>query len=173
MEDGHDLLGLEEERGEHRAERPEARPGDPSGGGGDRPQHRGGVVGGGQDGHEEHGGHRGGRFEHRHLEDHPGQPLGGGQGDHQGHVGPERHPPDHGALDPEVVEQADDLPGVGVHPVGGGATGLARGAVAGQVEEDHPVAGVGQVLGQPAVRGGVEQEAVQVDQHVVAAAETS
>ena len=92
----------------------------------------------------------------------------GASGGLQGHVGTEGHPTDHRLVDPELVEQVDDVARVGVHAVRGHLARLARPPVARQVEQDDPVAGGGQVTRQAAVRQRVQQDAVQVDEHALA-----
>ena len=132
--------------------------------------HRPGEVGGQEHRHERDGGGGQGPLEDRHLDDQAADPFRGLCCDEQADVATEGHAPDHGLVDPEVVEQGDDVVRIGVHPVERGPLRSGGQPVPGQVEEDDAVALRRQVSGQAAVHVGVHQNAVQEDQDTRAGA---
>ena len=108
-------------------------------------------------------GHR--PFEHGHLDQQAPDPLGGLHRHLQAHVGPERHPTDDRLVDAELVEQGDDVTGVGVHAVGRRVPGLVGPPVTGQVEQDDLEPSLGQVGGQASAQLVVEEDAVEEHEH--------
>ena len=115
-------------------------------------------------GHEGDGGGGQRPLEHRHLDHQAPDPLGGLGRHQEADVPAERDAADHRLVDAQVVEEGDDVVGVGVHAVVRRPLGSGRQSVAGQVEEDDPVALGGQVGGQAAVHVGVHQDAVEEDE---------
>jgi hypothetical protein len=96
----------------------------PVSGAGKRPEHLGyptydgaGEVGGEQHRYERDscGGKR--PFEHRHLDHQSADPVRGLCRHEEADVASERDSPDHGLVDPQVIEQCDNMSGVGVHPM--------------------------------------------------------
>jgi hypothetical protein len=61
-------------------------------------------------------------LKNRHLDDETAHSFGGLGGHHEADIATEGDPADHGFLDAEVIEQGDDVSGVGVHPVVRGPT---------------------------------------------------
>jgi diacylglycerol O-acyltransferase len=120
---------------------------------------------------QEHPGRRRHRpLQHRHLQDQSAHPPGCLHRGQQAHVGSQRDAPEHRLIHAELVQKAQDLPGVKVHPVGAGVAGLVAAPVTQEVEQHHPVAAGGQGLGQAPAEVSVEQQAVQPHQHPVARA---
>ena len=109
------------------------------------------------------GDRREGVVEHRHLEEEAAGAVGMVDRQLQGDVGAERGAADHRRVEPEVVEQGDDLAGEQRHRVEAQVLGPVGAAVAEQVDADRAVAALGQRRPQPLVHAAVHQQPVDED----------
>jgi hypothetical protein len=113
---------------------------------------------------------RGGPLQHRHFQDQAADPLGGLGRDEQAHVGAQRDPSQHHLIHAQLIQQAQHLLGVQIHPVSARVARLLAPAVTQQVKQHDTVTPGGQSAGQAAAEVGVEEQTVQPDQHPVARA---
>ena len=167
VQDGGDRVRVRPDGTEQRVERADTRRGQPGDDLGDQPQRGPRVAHLEQERHEKHRRRRGSGLQYRHFQDQaanlPGCPHRG----EQAHVGPERDAAEHYLVHAELIQQAQHLIGVQVHPVGARVPGFVAPAVTEQVEQHDAVALGGQRPGQPAAQVGVEQDAVQPDENPV------
>ena len=135
---------------------------------GDQPQHGPGVVDLEQERREHERRRRNSPLEHRHFQDQAADPLGRPHRGEQAHIGAQRDPAEHHLVHAELVQEAQHLISVEIHPVRAGVTRLVAAAMAQQVEQHDTVALGGQSPGQAAAEVGVEQQTVQPHEHPVA-----
>jgi hypothetical protein len=121
-----------------------------------------------QERREHQRGRRSRRLEHRHFQNQAADPAWCLHRGEQAHVGTQRDPSQNHLVRAELVQQAQHLLGVQIHPVGASVAGLVAPAMAQQVEQHDTVALGGQSAGQPAAEVGVEQQAVHPHEHPVA-----
>ena len=155
---------------QERVDRVDPDTGEQGHGQGRQPHDGTGVVRLQQQRHERQRRRRGGPLEHGHLQDQAANPLGRPNRGEQAHVGAERDPAEHHLVRAELVQQAEHLLGVYIHPVLPGVLGLVAVAMAQQVEQHDAVAASGQPAGQATAEGSVEQQGVQPHEHPVARA---
>ncbi len=167
VQHGGDLLRVRSGDADERVERADARGGQAGDDPGEQSQRGPGVVRLQEERHEHERRGRGGPLQDRHFQDQAAHPLGCPHRGEQAHVGPQRYPAEHRLLDGEFVQQAQNLVGVEIHPVGAGVARPVAPAVTQQVEQHDTVALGGQPPGQIAAELGVQQQAVQPQQHPV------
>ena len=109
-----------------------------------------------------------GPLENRHFQDQAADPLGCPHRGEQAHIGTQRDPSQDHLIHAQLIQEAQHLISVKIHPVGASMTGLIAPAVAEQVEQHDTVALSGQSPRQPAAEVGVEQQTVQPHQNPVA-----
>lgn len=170
VQHGGDLVRIRGGGVEERVERPETGTRQAGCGPGDQARDGPAVVRLEQERHERERRRRDRPLEHRHLQHQAADPLRRLHGGEQAHVSAQRDPPEHHLADAELIQQAQHLLGVEIHPVGAGVTGLVAAAMTQQVEQHDAVAVGGQPPGQAAAEVSVQQQAVQPHQHPVSRA---
>ncbi len=136
----------------------------------DQAHDRAGVVRLQQQRHERQRRRRGRPLEHRHLQDQAAHPLRRLHRGEQAYVGAKRDPAQHHLTGAELVQQAQHLLRVQVHPVRASVPGLVAAAVAQQVEQYHAVAAGSKPTGQAPAEVGVEQQGMKPHKHPLARA---
>jgi hypothetical protein len=164
VQDGGEFIRVRPDGTEQRVERADTRRRQPGDDLGDQPQRGPGVAHLEQERHEEHRRRRGSGLQYRHFQDQAADLPWGPHGREQAHVGPERDAAEHNLVHAELIQQAQHLIGVQVHPVGARVPGFVAPAVTEQVEQHDAVAPGRQCPGQAAAQVGVEQDAMQPDQ---------
>ncbi len=170
VQHGGDLIRVRCGGTDERADRAEPCRGQACGGPGDPPQRGPRVVHPEQERQEDQRRRRDGRLQHRHFQDQAADPLRCSHGGEQAHVGTQRDPAEHRLIRAQLVQQAQHLLRVKIHPVGASVAGLLAPAMTQQVEQHDPVALGGQCPGQAAAEVGVQQQAMQPHEHPVARA---